>query len=67
VRESFQAFVDAARRLGVYMADDYINILKSLLAHWNVGGICRLNEIAEKSRDYLVALPERLEKSYPKG
>jgi acyl-[acyl-carrier-protein] desaturase len=62
VGESFQAFADAAQRLGVYTAEDYITILKTLLAHWNVGGLCGLNETAEKSRDYLMALPARLEK-----
>lgn len=62
VGESFQAFADAAQRLGVYTAQDYVNILKTLLAHWNVGGLCALNETAEKSRDYLMTLPTRLEK-----
>jgi acyl-[acyl-carrier-protein] desaturase len=62
VGESFQAFADAAQRLGVYTADDYIQILKTLLAHWNIEGLGGLNETAEKSRDYLMALPARLER-----
>ena len=62
VGESFQAFADAAQRLGVYTADDYIQILKTLLAHWQIETICGLNENAEKARDYLMALPARLER-----
>jgi acyl-[acyl-carrier-protein] desaturase len=62
VGESFQAFADAAQRLGVYTAEDYISILRTLLAHWNIEGICGLNESAEKSRDYLMVLPSRLER-----
>jgi acyl-[acyl-carrier-protein] desaturase len=62
VGESFQAFADAAQRLGVYTADDYVQILKTLLAHWNIEGLRGLNESAEKSRDYLMALPARLER-----
>ncbi len=62
VGESFQAFADAAQRLGVYTADDYIQILKTLLSHWNIESLGGLNETAEKSRDFLMALPARLER-----
>jgi acyl-[acyl-carrier-protein] desaturase len=62
VGESFQAFADAAQRLGVYTADDYVGILKTLLSHWEIDSLRGLNETAEKSRDYLMALPARLEK-----
>ena len=60
--QSFQAFADAAQRLGVYTADDYVNILRILLAHWEVDKLTGLNETGEKSRDYLMALPDRLDK-----
>ena len=62
VGESFQAFADAAQRLGVYTADDYVGILRTLLAHWDVERLTGLNETGEKSRDYLMALPARLER-----
>jgi len=62
VGQSFQGFADAAQRLGVYTAEDYVHILKVLLAHWEVGRLTGLNENGEKSRDYLMALPARLEK-----
>ncbi|MBL7812008.1 MAG: acyl-ACP desaturase [Bacteroidetes bacterium] len=60
--QSFPAFADAAQRLGVYTASDYIDILKILLAHWQIDRITGLNDKAEKSRDYLMALPARLAK-----
>lgn len=62
VGQSFQGFADAAQQLGVYTAEDYIHILKTLLAHWQVGNLNGLNESGERARDYLMALPARLEK-----
>lgn len=61
VGQSFQAFADAAQRLGVYTADDYVSILRILLAHWEVDKLTGLKEQAEKARDYLMALPVRLD------
>jgi acyl-[acyl-carrier-protein] desaturase len=61
VGQSFQAFADAAQRLGVYTADDYVSILRILLAHWEVDKLTGLKEQAEKARDYLMALPARLD------
>lgn len=62
VGQSFQAFADAAQRLGVYTAEDYVSILRILIAHWELDKLTGLNETGEKSRDYLMALPARLEK-----
>lgn len=56
----FSHFSDAAQRIGVYTSTDYIDILKSLLADWEIDKINGLNETAEKARDYLMALPDRL-------
>jgi acyl-[acyl-carrier-protein] desaturase len=53
-------FTDAAQRIGVYTAADYATILKDLVFEWNLENLCSLNEIGEKSRDYLVRLPDRL-------
>jgi acyl-[acyl-carrier-protein] desaturase len=53
-------FTDAAQRLGVYTAIDYANILRDLVTEWNLENLCSLNEAGEKSRDYLVKLPDRL-------
>ncbi|MDQ6480772.1 acyl-ACP desaturase [Dyadobacter sp. LHD-138] len=58
--DTFSHFSDAAQRLGVYTTMDYIEILESLLAEWEIGAIRDLNSGAEKARDYLMALPARL-------
>jgi acyl-[acyl-carrier-protein] desaturase len=60
IGQSFSHFSDAAQRLGVYTANDYTNILRSLLEEWNIVNIKELNDKAEKARDYLLALPDRL-------
>ena len=53
-------FTDAAQRIGVYTAVDYATILKDLVEEWNLEHLGSLNEAGEKSRDYLVKLPDRL-------
>lgn len=60
--ESFRHFSEAAQRLGVYTAVDYINILLSLIKEWNIEGISNLAETGEKARDYIMTLPSRLSK-----
>jgi len=58
----FEVFSDAAQRLNVYTTQDYINILKYLLRAWKVGDLRSLTDRAQRSRDYLMKLPERLQK-----
>ena len=60
--ETFSHFSDAAQRLGVYTTNDYIEIFESLLEEWKIGDVRGLNEQAEKGRDYLMALPNRLKR-----
>lgn len=60
VGHTFGHFTDAAQRLGVYTAVDYVDIMKNLIEDWNVESIKDLNEAGEKARDYIVALPDRL-------
>lgn len=57
---AFRHFSEAAQRIGVYTAHDYVNILRSLIKDWEVEHICSLNEAGEKARDYIMALPDRL-------
>ncbi|MEL6674144.1 MAG: acyl-ACP desaturase, partial [Bacteroidota bacterium] len=56
----FDHFSDAAQRLGVYTAIDYVNIMRSLLKDWEIDQISGLSDQAEKARDYLMTLPDRL-------
>ncbi|HEY0897560.1 MAG TPA: acyl-ACP desaturase, partial [Sphingobacteriaceae bacterium] len=58
--QTFGHFTDAAQRLGVYTAVDYVDIMKQLLADWQVESMRELNEAGEKARDYLMKLPDRL-------
>ncbi|WP_462265241.1 acyl-ACP desaturase [Mucilaginibacter sp.] len=60
IGQTFGHFTDAAQRLGIYTAVDYVEILKSLIVEWQIEKIGDLNEAGEKARDYVLALPDRL-------
>ncbi|MCJ8211590.1 acyl-ACP desaturase [Mucilaginibacter sp. RS28] len=60
IGQTFGHFTDAAQRLGIYTAIDYVDILKELIEDWHIESITDLNEAGEKARDYLVKLPDRL-------
>ena len=62
VGELWSHFADAAQRTQVYTAQDYIDILKSLINDWKIEGMGDLSDVGEKARDYLVALPDRLQR-----
>lgn len=62
IGELFSHFSDAAQRIMVYTTQDYIDILESLLKQWDIEHIVNLNDSAEKARDYLMALPNRLKR-----
>ena len=59
---AFEAFSDSAQRIGVYTASDYVDILQKLNEKWDIGNINGLTAEAEKARDYLMKLPERMRK-----
>jgi acyl-[acyl-carrier-protein] desaturase len=58
--QTFGHFTDAAQRLGVYTAIDYVDILKELIIDWKIEEVTDLNEAGEKAREYLMKLPDRL-------
>ncbi len=67
LRESFGAkgslfndFSTVAQRIGVYTGYDYIDILKKLIASWEIDKITNLTPEAEKARDFLMNLPDRM-------
>jgi len=60
IGQTFGHFTDAAQRLGIYTATDYVDILKDLITEWQVENITGMNEAGEKARDYVMALPDRL-------
>ena len=69
LRESFAAkgslfdnFSMVAQRIGVYTGLDYIDILEKLNAAWDIDKITGLTDKAEKARDFLMKLPDRMKK-----
>jgi acyl-[acyl-carrier-protein] desaturase len=59
---AFEDFSNSAQRIGVYTAQDYIDILQSLIDTWDIANINNLTDEAEKARDYLMKLPARMER-----
>lgn len=62
IGEAFETFSNCAQRLGVYTAEDYVDILRKLNTYWDLESLRALSDEAEKARDYLVKLPERLQR-----
>jgi len=62
IGSAFEAFSDSAQRIGVYTAADYVDILEKLNVKWDIANINGLTAEAEKARDYLMKLPERMKK-----
>lgn len=57
---AFEHFSDTAQRIGVYTAADYVDILQRLIDRWKISAITNLTPEAEKARDFLMRLPERM-------
>jgi len=69
LRESFEVkgslfdkFSEIAQRTGVYTSFDYIDILQKLNIAWEIDKISGLTAEAEKARDYLMNLPDRMKR-----
>lgn len=60
ISSAFEQFSDAAQRIGVYTATDYVDILAKLNVKWEIDKITNLTDEAEKARDYLMKLPARM-------
>jgi len=56
----FNQFSVVAQRAGVYTGFDYVNILETLIKRWEIDKITNLTEEAEKARNYLMKLPQRM-------
>ena len=57
---AFEEFSNSAQRIGVYTANDYIEIMQKLIDKWEIEKIGNLTDEAEKARDYLMKLPARM-------
>ena len=56
----FDDFSAVAQRVGVYTGFDYVDIIKKLNATWEIDKIRNLTPEAEKARDWLMKLPDRM-------
>ena len=62
ISSAFEHFSDSAQRIGVYTANDYVEIMQKLIDKWEIDKISNLTDDAEKARDYLMKLPSRMAK-----
>jgi acyl-[acyl-carrier-protein] desaturase len=62
ISSAFENFSDSAQRIGVYTANDYVEIMQKLIDKWQIDKISGLTDEAEKARDYLMKLPARMAK-----
>lgn len=62
ISSAFELFSDSAQRIGVYTANDYVDIMQKLIDKWEIAKISGLTDEAEKARDYLMKLPARMAK-----
>lgn len=60
ISSAFEQFSDSAQRIGVYTAADYVDILRKLIEKWQIDKIDGLTAEAEKARDFLMKLPDRM-------
>jgi acyl-[acyl-carrier-protein] desaturase len=60
ISSAFEQFSDSAQRIGVYTAQDYVDILRKLIEKWQIDKITGLTAEAEKARDFLMKLPDRM-------
>lgn len=59
---AFDEFSNAAQRIGVYTGQDYVDIMRKLIDRWEIEKLQGLTEEAEKARDFVTALPARMER-----
>jgi acyl-[acyl-carrier-protein] desaturase len=62
ISSAFEHFSDSAQRIGVYTANDYVDIMQKLIEKWEIDKFSGLTDEAEKARDYLMKLPGRMAK-----
>ena len=57
---AFEQFSNSAQRIGIYTANDYVEIMQKLVEKWQIDKFTGLTDEAEKARDYLMKLPGRM-------
>ncbi|HET8838323.1 MAG TPA: acyl-ACP desaturase [Flavobacteriaceae bacterium] len=59
---AFDEFSNAAQRIGVYTGKDYVDIMRKLIDKWAIADLNGLSDEAEKARDFVMALPDRMDR-----
>lgn len=62
ISTAFDHFSNAAQKLGVYTATDYVDIMQKLIQKWEIDKITGLTDEAEKARDFIMNLPNRMKR-----
>lgn len=62
ISTAFDHFSNAAQKLGVYTATDYVDIMQKLIQKWEIDKITDLTDEAEKARDFIMNLPNRMKR-----
>ncbi len=62
IGSAFDEFSNSAQRLGVYTAQDYVDIMKRLIDKWEIDKLADLTDEAEKARDFVMRLPARMQR-----
>lgn len=62
ISSAFESFSNSAQKMGVYTALDYVDILKKLNVIWDINKLSGLTDEAERARDFLMKLPDRMAK-----
>src|SRR5690554_8072997 len=60
IGDAFHHFSESAQRIGIYTSNDYVDIMNKLIKRWKIDKITNLTDEAEKARDYLMRLPDRM-------
>lgn len=60
ISSAFEHFSNAAQRMGVYTASDYVDIMQKLIDKWQIDKLSGLTDEAERARDFLMKLPSRM-------
>ena len=62
ISSAFEQFSTSAQKLGVYTSMDYVDIMQKLIDKWEIDKINGLTDEAEKARDFIMRLPDRMKK-----
>ena len=60
--DMFDKFAECAQKIGVYTGFDYVDVIRKLNVTWEIDKITGLTDQAQKARDYIMKLPDRMQR-----